>query len=341
MLESTIQARLIGNYTASNWEEARCLWQCLEMGKFCTKKTSLLRHLPLLKSQDPETTVLFLIWSSISYPLIHHSVISLVLSEVFCNYTIKFKITIVAQKRCHPQKKNTSSPFFCVYSLYWSFFSDVLNIAIWCSKIYTTSRSDTLQKVAFAFSSVVTFATTWVSWLVVGWFISGTVNYQHFHTNQSLAPRFGNLKTSALWTHRFSEAMRTLSRAIGFFFLTFFQFLSVVFVCWKTAKKWTFLEKKWLASLASLGRLMKHQVKMWGWRRGPVQHPFPRLKLPGSEPEATFLETLISQVGDALGSYGSKKDTRYIDCIYVTYICIYIYRHTHTILNDITWLTAI
>ena len=170
MLESTIQARLIGNYTASNWEEARCLWQCLEMGKFCTKKTSLLRHLPLLKSQDPETTVLFLIWSSISYPLIHHSVISLVLSEVFCNYTIKFKITIVAQKRCHPQKKNTSSPFFCVYSLYWSFFSDVLNIAIWCSKIYTTSRSDTLQKVAFAFSSVVTFATTWVR-LVGGWVV--------------------------------------------------------------------------------------------------------------------------------------------------------------------------
>lgn len=83
MLESTIQARLIGNYTASNWEEAMCLWQCLEMGKFCTKNTSLLRHLPLLKSQEPENVVLFLIWSCIRYPVIHHSVISLVLSEVF------------------------------------------------------------------------------------------------------------------------------------------------------------------------------------------------------------------------------------------------------------------
>ena len=118
--------------------------------------------------------VLFLIWSGISYPVIHHSVSSLVLSEVFCNY-IHHKIQntygtvyVVARKRCHPQKKNTSSPFFCVYSLYWSFFSDLLNIAIWCSKIYTTSRSETLQKVAFAFSSVVTFATTWASWLVVG-----------------------------------------------------------------------------------------------------------------------------------------------------------------------------
>lgn len=178
------------------------------------------------------------------------------------------------------------------------------------------------------------------SWWL-GWFISGTVNYSHFHTNQSLAPRFGNLKTSALWTHRFSEAMRipqwirpieirlqdsfkgeTLSMSVScgepsaFFFWHSSNFY-LLFFCWKTAKKWKVFKKTWLLNLASLGRLMKDQVKMWGWRRGPVQHPFPRLKLPGSEPEATFLETLVSQVGDALGSYGSKKATRYIDRVYL------------------------